>query len=464
METGATVVDRGHGIADGEADLFANGRNAVEVGDEWVATAAVELIGALNNAIHVFHGEGNAGHAVVFENGQADDHVALAGEDFGELHIDGGAEGHAIFFVSRDIGAEAADTAGVGIDREAASLKIAGVAIPDDDVARLDPGPLQALGNGECEHRVGRDAFAAEAICFEPDDFVRSALGKNVLPGVGRLIATGVGGDGAIEQIEHTLLIELPGRSVESGVAGDDYPGFAGFNAVGVLVLMAGIGGLGGDVGQAQLALCTQQYGTGQCGFEKFAAVFHGNPRFHVSQARGPGDSELGFYAMRQDEQGLRRGGRGFIGNDANQIRTLAEDDALCKSNAGIAERSHLGVIGAAGIEDLLGSAGCAHRVNVYYGFQGALVFVIRGGGGDDACGDVLLRIAIDVLVEVLGIIDARFAGFFPTGDSAGCGKRVNGLFLAACKRGNGDDSDQNSRSRHMFGTKNHFAASSICG
>src|ERR1035441_3111791 len=48
------------------------------------------------------------------------------------------------------------------------------------------------------------------------------------------------------------------------------------------------------------------------------------------------------FHAMRQGSQSLRGAGCGLVGNDANEIRAFAEDDALRISNASVAQL-HLG-------------------------------------------------------------------------------------------------------------------------
>ena len=55
----------------------------------------------------------------------------------------------------------------------AAGLEEVSVLVPDHDVAGLDAGLLQPLGNGHDQRGVGRDSFAAKAVHFEADHFVR---------------------------------------------------------------------------------------------------------------------------------------------------------------------------------------------------------------------------------------------------------------------------------------------------
>ena len=74
-------------------------------------------------------------------------------------------------------------------------------------MAGLDAGLLQPLGNGQHQRQMSGDSLAAESVHLEADDFVRP--GDDVLPGFDRVVAAGVGGDGAVEQIEHTLFVEL---------------------------------------------------------------------------------------------------------------------------------------------------------------------------------------------------------------------------------------------------------------
>src|ERR1035437_2668329 len=50
---GATLINRGHRITDGEAKFVAELRNAVQVGDAWVAGLAVQFRRPLNRAIKI---------------------------------------------------------------------------------------------------------------------------------------------------------------------------------------------------------------------------------------------------------------------------------------------------------------------------------------------------------------------------------------------------------------------------
>ena len=97
------------------------------------------------------------------------------------------------------------------------------VALPHDDFAGLDAGLLKALRYGHDEHGVGGDAFAAEAVDLETDDL---ADGNDALPGFDGVVAAGVGGDGAVEEIKDALFVELASGVVEGGIARYDDLGF----------------------------------------------------------------------------------------------------------------------------------------------------------------------------------------------------------------------------------------------
>ena len=256
VEAGAAIVDGGHGVADGKADFLSNNGDAVEVGNAGVAAVGVEFKGPLDDAVHVLHREGNAGEFVVLEDGQVEDHVALSGEDFGEFDI-GGAPGHGLLFIAGDVRAEAANAGGIGVDGEAAGFEIASVAIPDENVAGLDAGLLEALGDGEDESEMGGDAFATETVGFETDDFIVG--GNDAFPSFDVAIAPGVGGDGSIEQIDDALFVKLAGRIVESGIAGDNDFGFI---ELGVL-------------GEAERGLGADKNGRGGCGLQEITAGGH---------------------------------------------------------------------------------------------------------------------------------------------------------------------------------------------
>src|ERR1019366_6299277 len=115
-----------------------------------------------------------------------------------------------------------------------------------------------------------------------------------------------------------------------------------------------------------------------------------------------PSGLKFRFHPIRQGQQGSRCVGIGFVRNNAHQIRALAEDHALRVLDAGIAQLNGFRVLGEAGLEDLAGARGIAHRVHIDHCFQLALIFVVGSGGGDDPCLDVLFRVPIDVLPEII--------------------------------------------------------------
>jgi len=81
MKARASIVDRADGVTNGEVHLLANHGNAIQVGYTGIAASGVQILRAVNHAIHVLHGKGNAGPAVVLENRHIDDHGALAREN-----------------------------------------------------------------------------------------------------------------------------------------------------------------------------------------------------------------------------------------------------------------------------------------------------------------------------------------------------------------------------------------------
>src|ERR1017187_166600 len=156
------------------------------------------------------------------------------------------------------------------------------------------------------------------------------------------------------------------------------------------------------------------------------------------------------FHAMRQGSQSLRGAGCGLVGNDANEIRAFAEDDALRISNASVAQLHLGGVTRLSRIEDLLRTGSVAHRMHIHYCFQLALVLVVGGRGRDNARLDVLLGVAVDVLPQVLCLKGSRFAGFLPSDDGIRRRKRVDVALLASCARAPGENGNR-SNCKHQF-------------
>ncbi len=155
MEARAAVINGSHRVANGEAHLVANRGNAIHIGHAGIAAAAVQFIRVLDDAVHVLHGKSNARHLVVLENGQVEHHVALAGENLGQLYVDCRAKRHRLVLESGDIGAVDTDAVGISRDGKPACLKIASVAVPDQNVAGLDAGLLQPFADGHHQHRMG---------------------------------------------------------------------------------------------------------------------------------------------------------------------------------------------------------------------------------------------------------------------------------------------------------------------
>ena len=272
VEAGATVIDGGECIANGEAHLLADRRNAVEVGHAWVAAGAVQLPGPVDNSEHVLHGEGHSRHRVVLEDWQADHHRAHTGENPRQADVCRSPADRRVL-VSRDVGAEAANAARVCVYGEAADFEIFAVAVPDYDVAGLDAGVLQTFDHGQDEREVRADALAAKAVGLESDDLVRTKiLAEDELPGFDGIALSGPGCDGAIEQGHYAILVELAEAGVHMGIARHDDARLAG----------GGVWLRHGDFAQCGLRAHQQ----GSCGgfLQKLSAVLHRVPR---SRRRG---------------------------------------------------------------------------------------------------------------------------------------------------------------------------------
>ena len=135
---------------------------------------------------------------------------------------------------------------------------------------------------------MGGDAAAAESVGFDPDHLVGWRWGQDLLPGLDRLIAARVGGDGAVEEGQDLGFVELAAGAVERGIAGDDYPGLAWFEMPGELIFVLRDGG---HVGKGELVCRAKQNSAGERGLEKIATIFHGNSRFLFRPSRKSKDN-----------------------------------------------------------------------------------------------------------------------------------------------------------------------------
>src|SRR6202142_2384426 len=216
---GSAFVLRGHGIADGETDLVADGRQHVDVGDIGVAGVGVVLVRIVYRSEQVLEGDGHAGDAVILEHGHVDDAVADAGDGLREQAAGAAVDGE-ILFVAEGVVAGDAGAAGAVRDAEAGAFEVFAEAVEDDDVfggdARLTEPLRYRLDQGGAGG--GRSA-SRQAIHFESDDF---AGARDLFPGLEGGVAIVEGLHGAVEQ----------GR--ERGViARDDDPGAGGRRGLG---------------------------------------------------------------------------------------------------------------------------------------------------------------------------------------------------------------------------------------
>ena len=88
---------------------------------------------------------------------------------------------------------------------------------------------------------------------------------------------------------------------------------------------------------------------------------------------------QLRFHSVSQSLQSLRRIGRGFVGNNAHQVRAFAESDALRIGNASIAQLDGFGIAGLAGFQNLASARRVAHGVYIHHSFHLALVLIVGG-------------------------------------------------------------------------------------
>src|ERR1039458_4811636 len=133
--------------------------------------------------------------------------VALASEDLCEVHANR-AKRSGLFLKAKaiHIGGDAANAAAVGRNSVTGALHITVTALPHHDLARLDASLLQPLTDSQRQRQMGCDGLAAKAVNLEADDL---ADRNNALPRLNRLVAAGVCGDGAVQQIDHALFVQV---------------------------------------------------------------------------------------------------------------------------------------------------------------------------------------------------------------------------------------------------------------
>src|ERR1035437_6363127 len=169
-KVGATLINRGHRITDGEAKLVAERRNTIQVGDAWVAGLAVQFCRPLNRAIKILQYKRDARQIVILENGKVDHKVALACKDLSEIYANRAkCSGLLLKAKAIHIGGDAADAAAVIRNGVTGALQITVTALPHHNLARLDAGLLQPLADSQRQRQMGCDGLAAQAVNLEAD-------------------------------------------------------------------------------------------------------------------------------------------------------------------------------------------------------------------------------------------------------------------------------------------------------
>jgi hypothetical protein len=140
--------------------------------------------------------------------------------------------------------------------------------VPHQNVAGLDAGLLQPLGNRHHQRMVRTNALAAQAVDLEANDLAsgNKTRGHNPPPRFDRVLAARVSGDGAVEQSSHALLVRLRARSVKRCVTRNHHSGFARLR---MLIQ---------PCGQSKLALRAQRQSSRGRNLQKIPSVFHCTP------------------------------------------------------------------------------------------------------------------------------------------------------------------------------------------
>src|SRR5271157_109798 len=160
---GTALVLRRGGIANMQADLLANGRKHIDIGNIRIANGEVVLIGIVDGAEHVFEGQGYTGNRMVLENGEIDDGIAYLGKSFRYATADAPVDGEILFVTQRFV-AETTQVVRARGDAQTRTFQVFIQAVPNDDVFLRDACVLKALADELDEEHVGGNAAASQAV------------------------------------------------------------------------------------------------------------------------------------------------------------------------------------------------------------------------------------------------------------------------------------------------------------
>ena len=134
-------------IADGQSHSGSDFWQHVQICDIRIAAVGVVLVRVMDDAIHVFQGDGYAGTVMVFQHRDINQDVAALRQNLGQSAANAAIRDQR-WFVINSIGAEALHTVSARRYLESRVLHFVAITIPDHDIVRFDSGLLQALANG----------------------------------------------------------------------------------------------------------------------------------------------------------------------------------------------------------------------------------------------------------------------------------------------------------------------------
>src|ERR1022692_1587557 len=175
----------------------------------------------MNDAVHIFQGDGYAGAVMVFQHRDIDQYVAALRQNLRQPAANTAMRDQ-LWFVIDTIGAEALHTVPACRYMESSVFQFVAVAVPDHDVVRLDSGLLQPLANG-FDERVAAESASSQCIHFQAHRFTRP---DQLVPCFDGIIAVEKSLHGAIQEAQHSARIHRGARSAQHGIARDYDPGF----------------------------------------------------------------------------------------------------------------------------------------------------------------------------------------------------------------------------------------------
>ena len=153
----------------------------------------------MNDAVHVFQGDGYACAVMVLQHRNIDQDVRALGQDLRQPAAHAAIRDQFLFVID-PIGAEALKAVSAHRQMESSVFHFVAVAVPYHDIAGLDSGLLQPLANGFDELKVGGDSAPPQNIHLESHRFTRT---DQFPPRLDRMVPVEKSLHGAIQQAQH---------------------------------------------------------------------------------------------------------------------------------------------------------------------------------------------------------------------------------------------------------------------